>query len=150
MKKIFILFLFTITACGYQPLYKITDSEVKFKIKEIELIGNEGLSKKISSRVPLEIIKTDITLNKLIIDSKINIEETTKNSKGQVSSYRTKIILIISIQDNQGKLIKKKTLVKEFAYNTQDNKFKLKQYQDEVEKNLIGIIAQDVNVYLNF
>mgnify|MGYP003984646853 CR=1 FL=1 len=73
MKKIFILLFFIIASCGYQPLYKIEDGKNKLKIREIELTGNKNLSKKISLGLPIEIIKTDETLNKLILQSQKNI-----------------------------------------------------------------------------
>ena len=47
-------------------------------------------------------------------------------------------------------LIKEKTISKEFLYNTIENKFKLKEYQIEVENNLISKIIEDINIYLKF
>ena len=132
MKKIFIILFFIIASCGYQPLYKIEDGKNKLKIREIELTGNKNLSKKISLGLPIEIIKTDETLNKLILQSQKNIIETSKNSKGQVISYKAQISTKLLILDNQDKLLKEKTLIKEFSYNTKENKFKLKEYQIEV------------------
>ena len=150
MKKIFIILFFIIASCGYQPLYKIEDGKNKLKIREIEITGNKNLSKKISLGLPIEIIKTDETLNKLILQSKKNIIETSKNSKGQVISYKAQISTKLLILDNQDKLLKEKTLIKEFSYNTKENKFKLKEYQIEVENNLINKIVEDINIYLKF
>jgi hypothetical protein len=150
MKKIFIILFFIIASCGYQPLYKIEDGKNKLKIREIELTGNKNLSKKISLGLPIEIIKTDETLNKLILQSQKNIIETSKNSKGQVISYKAQISTKLLILDNQDKLLKEKTLIKEFSYNTKENKFKLKEYQIEVENNLINKIVEDINIYLKF
>ena len=131
MKKIFILFLLIIASCGYQPIYKIDQNIDSLKIKEINLTGDKTLGEKISKGLSLKIIKNDVTLNKLKIDSQINITETSKNSKGQVTSYRTTISTVISIIDN-------------------DNKFKLKQYQEEIENNLINQIIRDIKIFLNF
>ena len=150
MKKIFIILFFIIASCGYQPLYKIEDGKNKLKIREIELTGNKNLSKKISLGLLIEIIKTDETLNKLILQSQKNIIETSKNSKGQVISYKAQISTKLLILDNQDKLLKEKTLIKEFSYNTKENKFKLKEYQIEVENNLINKIVEDINIYLKF
>ena len=150
MKKIFIILFFIIASCGYQPLYKIEDGKNKLKIREIELTGNKNLSKKISLGLPIEIIKTDETLNKLILQSQKNIIETSKNSKGQVISYKAQISTKLLILDNQDKLLKEKTLIKEFSYNTKEDKFKLKEYQIEVENNLINKIVEDINIYLKF
>ena len=45
MKKIFIFFLFFISACGYQPLYKLDKDFINLEINEVKLIGNSEISK---------------------------------------------------------------------------------------------------------
>jgi len=150
MKKIFILFLLIIASCGYQPIYKIDQNIDSLKIKEINLTGDKTLSEKISKGLSLKIIKNDVTLNKLKIDSQINIAETSKNSKGQVTSYRTTILTVISIIDNDNNLVRKKNVSKQFSYNVLANKFKLKEYQEEIENNLINQIIRDIKIFLNF
>ena len=150
MKKIFILLLLIITSCGYQPIYKIDQNINTLKIKEIELTGDKTLSEKISKELSIEIIKNNESLNKLDIDSQKNVAETSKNSKGQVTSYRTTISTIISIIDGDGNLVRKKNISKQFSYNVLTNKFKLKEYQEEIENNLINQIIRDINIFLNF
>ena len=150
MKKIFILLLLIITSCGYQPIYKIDQNINTLKIKEIELTGDKILSEKISKKLSIEIIKNNESLNKLGVDSQKNITETSKNSKGQVTSYRTTISTIISIIDGDGNLVRKKNISKQFSYNVLTNKFKLKEYQEEIENNLINQIIRDINIFLNF
>ncbi|MDA7553050.1 hypothetical protein N8740_02065 [Candidatus Pelagibacter sp.] len=150
MKKIFILLLLIITSCGYQPIYKIDQNINTLKIKEIELTGDKTLSEKVSKELSIEIIKNNESLNKLGVDSQKNITETSKNSKGQVTSYRTTISTIISIIDGDGNIIRKKNVSKQFSYNVLTNKFKLKEYQEEIENNLINQIIRDINIFLNF
>ena len=150
MKKIFILLLLIIASCGYQPIYKIDQNINTLKIKEIELTGDKILSEKISKKLSIEIIKNNESLNKLGVDSQKNITETSKNSKGQVTSYRTTISTIISIIDDDGNLVRKKNVSKQFSYNVLTNKFKLKKYQEEIENNLINQIIRDINIFLNF
>jgi hypothetical protein len=150
MKKIFILFLLIITSCGYQPIYKMDQNIDTLKIKEIKLTGNKTLGEKISKGLLLKIIKNDKSLNKLDIDSQINVTETSKNSKGQVTSYRTTISTIISIIDSDDNLVRKKNVSKQFSYNVLANKFKLKEYQEEIENNLINQIIRDIKIFLNF
>ena len=150
MKKIFILFLLIITSCGYQPIYKTNQNIDTLKIKEIKLTGDKTLSKKISKGLSIEIIKNNRSLNKLDIDSQKNVTETSKNSKGQVTSYRTTITTIISIIDDNDNLVRKKNISKQFSYNVLANKFKFKEYQEEIENNLINQIIRDVNIFLNF
>jgi outer membrane lipopolysaccharide assembly protein LptE/RlpB len=150
MKKIFILLLLIITSCGYQPIYKINQNIDTLKIKEIKLSGDKTLSEKISKELSVKIIKNNESLNKLEVDSRTNITETSKNSKGQVTSYRTTITTIISIIDGNDNLVRKKNISKQFSYNVLANKFKFKEYQEEIENNLINQIIRDVNIFLNF
>ena len=150
MKKIFILFLLIITSCGYQPIYKTDQNIHTLKIKEIKLTGDKTLGEKISKGLSLKVMKEDGALNKLEIDSQINVTETSKNSKGQVTSYRTKISAIIKIMDGNDKLFRKKNVSKQFSYNVLANKFKLKEYQEEIENNLINQIIRDIKIFLNF
>ena len=150
MKKIFILFFLIITSCGYQPIYKIDQNIDTLKIKEIKLTGDKTLSEKISKGLSIEIIKSKGSLNKLDIHNQQNITETSKNSRGQVTSYRTTISTVISIIDGDGKLVRKKNVSKQFTYNVLTNKFKLKEYQEEIENNLINQIIRDINIFLNF
>ena len=149
MKKIFFVLLFIVASCGYQPLYNIDKEIDKIKIKNIKIIGDISLGKKIYSNLALKIVK-DKSLYKLILNNKKNIVVTSKDSKGQVISYRTTITVQLSFLDNEDNLIKDKTLSKDFLYNTKDNKFKLKEYQIEIENNLINKITEDINIYLKF
>ena len=150
MKKIFILFFLIITSCGYQPIYKIDQIKDTLKIKEIELSGDRTLSEKISKGLSIKIVKSNASLNKLDLNSQKNVTETSKNSKGQVTSYRTTISTIISIMDDDNNLVRKKNVSKQFSYNVLTNKFKLKEYQEEIENNLINQIIRDINIFLNF
>ena len=149
MKKIFFVLLFIVASCGYQPLYNTYKEIDKIKISDIKIIGDISLGKKIYSNLALKIVK-DKSLYKLILNNKKNIIATSKNSKGQVVSYRTTITVQLSFLDNEDNLIKDKTLSKDFLYNTKDNKFKLKEYQIEIENNLINKITEDINIYLKF
>jgi hypothetical protein len=150
MKKIFILFLLIITSCGYQPIYKIDQIKDTLKIKEIKLSGDKTLSEKISKGLSIEMVKSNESLNKLDVNSQKNITETSKNSKGQVTSYRTTISTVISIMDGDDNLVRKKNVSKQFSYNVLANKFKLKEYQEEIENNLINEIIRDIKIFLNF
>ena len=149
MKKILLILFFIVTACGYEPLYKTKNEIDKINISDIEISGDITLGKKILSKLPVKIIK-DKSLNKLILDSNKNIIETSKNSRGQIASYRTTVIVKLSLLDNKDNLIKERTISKDFLYNTIENKFKLKEYQIEVENNLINKIIEDINIYLKF
>ena len=150
MNKFFILLIFFITSCGYQPLYKSKNEDNKFKINEIQLIGNSEVGKKILVSLPLVIIKNDEDLNRITIEADKSVIEASKNTKGQVTSYRTTLIVKFKILDSKNKLVSEKNLKKEFVYEVNENKFKFKKYQNKVEDNLSKDMAEDIIFYLNY
>jgi outer membrane lipopolysaccharide assembly protein LptE/RlpB len=150
MNKFFILLIFFITSCGYQPLYKLKNENNNFKINEIQLIGNSEVGKKILVSLPLVIIKNDEDLNRITIEADKSVIEASKNSKGQATSYRTTIFVKFKILDSNNNLVSEKTLKKDFSYNADENKFRFKEYQNKVEENLIKDMAEDILFYLNY
>ncbi len=147
MKKIFILIFFLLSSCGYQPLYKV-ENKKNFDIQKIKLEGNNKLSKKIYSKLPFN-IKNNDSLNILIIDSEKNIVETSKNSKGQITSYRTILEVNVSLLNFNNEEILDKVFNKEFSYNIKEDKFKFKQYQNKIEKDLIDKISEEIIIFLS-
>lgn len=121
MNKFFILLIFFITSCGYQPLYKSKGEDNNFKIKEIQFMGNKEIGKKVLSNLPFVIVKNDDDLNRIVIEADKSVIEASKNSKGQVTSYRTTLIVKFKILDSKNKLVSEKNLKKEFVYDIGTN-----------------------------
>lgn len=144
IKKIFCLFFF-ITACGYQPLY-VNKSEIKFS--EIILQGDKKINRKIISSLALKKDQSNSFHNKIIFDSKIEINETSKDIKGKPATFQTKLDVKISIKANN-KIIKEKIFSESFNYNNIENKYDLSSYQDDVEKNLINKLVEDIVIFIN-
>ena len=145
----FLILLFLTVSCGYQPLYKQDKINKSFIIKEIEFVGDKKLGVQISSRLPLSLKENDETLNKFIIESNKKTIEISKNSKGQITSYRTEVNVMLKIV-NKENLIRSKNFKRNFSYNDDENKFKLKEYQNNIEENLINGIIEDIITYLNY
>ena len=150
MKKIFILLLFIVNACGYQPIYKVNKIPNDIKIQEVELTGNKNISNQIFSKLPFIIDKNNKLLEKIFIDSNKNIIEASKDSKGQVTSY--KIILSVKYKklNKDNIIIEERDFKKEFSYNSDNNKFNLKEHELKFERNLIDRIVEDIIIYLTY
>ena len=150
MKKIFIVYLLILTSCGYQPLYK-TDQNIKsLNISEVIYSGDQKINDVIYQKLPIVLVKNDESLNKLSLESKKEIKITSKNSKGQALSYRTIIKVKILVLNKNGDILDQKIVQKNFSYNADENKFKFKEYQDKIEKNLIDTIIEDVIIHLTY
>ena len=149
MKNVLILILFVITSCGYQPLYKSEKNLEDKLIKEIEFVGDKKIGKQIFSKLNYKINKNDKKLNKITLNSKIITVSTSKDSTGRVSSYRTSLTVNYLLLDPENNTLDNKLFTKEFSYNSNENKFKFKEYMKKVEKNLINEIAEDIIIHIN-
>ena len=147
MKKILIFILFFFTACGYQAIHKV-DNRKNLSFNEINLEGNSKINKKIVNAIKFKKDETNQTLNEITINSSKKTEATSKNSKGQVVSYRTIIKLNLIIKKDNV-IIKEKQFSKDFSYNNKENKFELSEYQKEIETNLVNKIIEDLVIFLN-
>ena len=145
-KNLIILLFFLLTSCGYQPVY-LNKNLKNFEFQEIVFNGEKDINEKIVNI--LKIKKNNQSKNKLFISSLSRIEETSKDSKGQVKSLKSVIVVEIEIKDNSKKLIQNKQFVKEFSYNNKKSKYELVEYQNSIKNNLIEKIVNEINFYLN-
>ena len=147
MKKFLLIFIFLLSECGFQPVY-LNKNLKEIEFNKIILEGNIDINRKIVGSLSFKENKLNNTLNNLLIKSSYKITETSKNSKGQVESYKSQINLNLIIKDGK-EIINSKNFFKEFSYNNKDNKFELVRYQNEVKDNLIYKIIEDIILYLN-
>ena len=147
MKKILIIFTLMLSSCGYQPIY-INKSLNNLEYSEILLKGEKDLNRIIVNSLSLKENKSNSMLNKLEITTNTLIEETSKNAKGQAQTYRTTIsVELLIIKEKE--IIKNKTFIEDFSYNSRDNKFELVKYQDEVRDDMIKKVIEEIVIYLN-
>ena len=145
--RILFLLLFILTSCGYQPLY--SKKEVKIlTINELKLIGNTNINKKVASALPIKVDKNTLLKNKIILENKKTIIETSKNKKGQPDSFKMIIDFKFSFIDNNN-ILNEKFISEEFSYKNKDNKFDLSQYEMNIEQILINKIIEKLIIYMN-
>ena len=150
MKKLFLVFLLILASCGYQPMYKKNKNIADLKINNYKFIGDEKISNQIYSKLPFVLIKNDENLNKLVIESKKNISISSKDSKGRATSYKTFLNVKILILNDKDEIIDQKMTTKNFTYNSDENKFRFKEYQNKIEKNLIEEIVEEIITHLYY
>ena len=146
IKKIILFSLLLLTSCGYQPLYKQVTSGYEFF--DLKFDGDQNLSMKILDNFNIVENKLDNSLNGLTIKSSLLIEETSKDSKGLVQSYRSNLNIEVSIVKNQ-KVIQKQNFNESFSYNNKNTRFELLDYQKQVEEILIRKINNEIRLFLN-
>ena len=145
--KYFFIFTF-LYSCGYTPIYKV-DQKSNFGLDVIVFSGDKKIGRKIEKN--LEKFRNNETRNIFDADfvSSKTREIVTKDKKGDPSSFK----LIIKIKLNLINKTSKKTLEKEFiketTFDSMDNKFELNQYANNIEKNMIFNILEDINIFFN-
>ena len=147
MKKFLFAFIFFISSCGYQPIY-INNNLKNFEFNKIITEGESDINRKIIKSVLFKENRSNALLNQLLLKSSFKVEETSKNKKGQVNSYRSSIIINLSI-NKDSKVIKNKSFLGEFTYNNKENKFELVEYQADVKEDLINQVIEEIILYLN-
>ena len=148
MKKIFFILLFFISSCGYQPLYQNKDLE-NFKFIKITLTGDNYINKRVTNTISIQESNDAKNEKELFISSSSEIQETSKNSKGQVESFRIIVAVNLQIVNKINQDIQNKNFIKEFTYNNKQNKFELIKYQNSIKDDLIDKIINEIIIYLN-
>ena len=149
MKKLIfvVIALFMLNNCGYSPIYSpknnifYIDVSQKDRSKLNSKIENN--IKKFSNQNNENIIQLEISSNK-----KINI--ISKDKKGDPSRFSMIISLTINILNkNNYEINKTKSFTEKFDYNNNSNKFSLKQYEKDIEDNLINKVIERSIIYLS-
>ena len=140
-----LILLFFIYGCGYSPIFSNKNSN--FSIYELSISGNSKLNKIINGR--LDNYKGSDNKKKisLTIETYLNKEVASRDSKGNPKTYRINLESNISIKDLNGN-IKNKLFSKSVDYNNKSNKSDLKKYENETSKNLAEKIADEIIIYL--
>ena len=147
MKKLFILILFFMASCGYQPLY-VNKNSSDLVFNKIELFGDKEINRRIVSFVSIKENKNEEKLNQIVLRSKEDIIETSKDSKGRVATLKTNVEVKLVIL-NGDQIIKEKIFNENFSYNNKNNKFDLAKYQKEIKDNLVDKIIEQMSIYLS-
>lgn len=146
MKKLFLLLvLTTLIGCGFKPIY--SSDKANFKIIKIETERNL-LNKKFSEK--LKAFSNEDSNNKFVI--KFNIEKNkfikAKNKRNIPSIFELEIDLKLTIID-QSDNTKSKRMSLKTTYNNNEDKFKLRKYEEELENTLINQLILDVIDFLS-
>ncbi len=147
MNKIIIILFFFITSCGYQPIY-VNKNSSDLIFKKVELIGDKEINRRIVSIISIKENSNEEKLDDLLLKSRENILETSKDSKGRVATLKT-IVEIELIILNENQIVKERVFNESFSYNNKNNKFDLAEYQVEVKNNLVDKIIEQINIYLS-
>ena len=146
MKKIVLIFLFFLISCGYQPVY-LNKNIGSFEFSKIILSGNNDINRKIIDTLSIKESKNNF--NKLNIFSSYDVKIASKDATGQASTFKTTILVKLSIENTNDKSKGEKIFLKEFTYNNKEKKIELVEYQNSIKNDLINKIISEIIIYLN-
>ncbi len=147
MKKLLLITFFFISSCGYQPIY-INNNLKNFEFYKISTQGEIEVNRQILNSLMLKENTKNKNLNELFLTSYFNVEEISKNSKGQTETYRSSLLVTLKVIKNKN-IIKNKVFSDEFTYNKKNNKFELTEYQTNIKKQLVNSITENLILFLN-
>ena len=141
---IFLIFFLILSSCGYQPIY--STKNLNFTIGKVEK-ENTSLNNKFAKSInALTNRESDKKINiKIESDKKIRVK--SKDSKGNTLVLELEINLKFTNLDSDNQV--QKSLSRKITYNNSDDKFKLKEYENELEDILITKIIEDLINYLS-
>tara|TARA_B100000795_G_C22665082_1_gene385666 strand:+ start:405 stop:860 length:456 start_codon:yes stop_codon:yes gene_type:complete len=147
LKKFLILSsFFLLMSCNYEPIFAKKNLSI-LSIKKVELEGDKKINRAIIALLNISKENQQKPSYNLNLNSTKKIEITARDSQGNISVYKT-IIVVNVLLENQKIIIKEKSFESSFSYNNIQNKFDLSQYQKDIETDLINKIAKEINIYL--
>ena len=147
MKKrfIFLLLFFSLSHCGFSPIYNVTD-KLDYEIIITEKSGDKFINNLISQEI-LKISSNNATkIYYVTVNTVYEKTIVSKNSKGSPTEYQLKAITNFEIQNKNTK--------KEISFNEKQNIknisdiFELKNYENTVKTNFAVSIIRNLNLQL--
>ena len=137
--------------CGYEPIYskKQINSNYNFSINSINYIGDNKVNRILKNQLQKILNKekksTELNLN---LNSRVEKTITSKDKKGNPKRFSIKIIINLEVYEGE-KLKRNANFEENFEYNNRSNKFDLKQYEKNIQHNLISKLSGEIIRYLN-
>ena len=142
--KYFILSVILIffTQCGYKPIY--SNSKINFQIKSLDLNEkNYYIENKLGN---LNTLNPNFFYDLKIISSEKK-SVLSKDKEGRPKALRIEINLDVEVKENE-KTIMRKNYINNFDYQNLDKKFELKEYEDEIRKDIFNRITNRILIDL--
>lgn len=145
MKKALIILLYILlVSCGFNPIYSSNNQQIK-NFEKITLEGDSKINAQIINKLGLTI---DTSSNQeIFLKTNYIILETSKNSKGEIETYRSVLNVQLTIK-NKMKILTTRDLSSDTSYNNINNKFELKRLQNKIKENLISDISEKMILIL--
>ena len=145
IKFLIITLLLLLNSCGYNPIYNSKDSS--YKISEIENLNNNKLLNLLRNKILVTSNDNALRIIKIELDFQEDINVILKDKKGNPSKNRITIVVNLKVLEGSN-IIVKQNFTKNFEYNIESNKSNMFEYENNIKKNLITDISQDITFLL--
>ena len=149
MKKLIfvVIALFMLNNCGYTPIYSSKNNNFYIDVSQKD---RSKLNSKIKNNIKKYSNQNSENIIQIEINSVKKIETTQKDNKGDPSRFQMTILLNINVLNkNNNEINKTKSFSSSFNYSNDSNKFSLKQYEKDIEDNLINKTIERLIIYLS-
>ena len=144
--KLLIVTLFILlNGCGYSSIYNSKDSS--YNISDIETLNNNKLLNLLRNKILVTSNEDALRIIKIELDLKEDITVILKDKKGNPSKNRISISVNLKVLEGDS-IIVKQNFSKNFEYNVASNKSNMFEYENNIKKNLITDISQDITFLL--
>ena len=136
-----------INNCGYTPIYSNKDKN--FVINKIEFFGDTEVNKILSNR--LNIYKNNADAKRffdIVINSKSIKTTLTKDKKGNPAQFSQSVSVNLIITDIINNTEIQQNFTESSTYDSSDNKFDLKKYENNLIKNMSEKIYSDLILFI--
>lgn len=141
LKKILIIVIFSISlqGCGFSPIYKDFSNQ-NLNIKILELSGDRETFNLIQTKLKKFSVNSDSEVFKIRVNTKYTKETIAKDSSGQTTDYRSKIVS--NFQINYKDKTKNIRLSESFDFKKINDQFEELKYEKTIKNNMTDIIVQ--------
>ena len=145
IKLLIVTLLILLNGCGYSSIYNSKDSS--YNISDIETLNNNKLLNLLRNKILVTSNEDALRIIKIELDLKEDITVILKDKKGNPSKNRISINVNLKVLEGDS-IIVKQNFSKNFEYNVASNKSNMFEYENNIKKNLITDISQDITFLL--
>ena len=145
IKLLIVTLLIFLNGCGYSSIYNSKDSS--YNISDIATLNNNKLLNLLRNKILVTSNEDALRIIKIELDLKEDINVILKDKKGNPSKNRISISVNLKVLEGDS-IIVKQNFSKNFEYNVASNKSNMFEYENNIKKNLITDISQDITFLL--
>tara|TARA_Y100000992_G_C21182985_1_gene451626 strand:+ start:320 stop:775 length:456 start_codon:yes stop_codon:yes gene_type:complete len=145
IKLLIVILLILLNGCGYSSIYNSKDSS--YNISDIATLNNNKLLNLLRNKILVTSNEDALRIIKIELDLKEDINVILKDKKGNPSKNRISISVNLKVLEGDS-IIVKQNFSKNFEYNVASNKSNMFEYENNIKKNLITDISQDITFLL--